>query len=362
MFEFVPTISGAYVITIELIPIELRYWRKECPIFIPNLLMSFGITLTERNRLLTPELYGIESYNNLFLDSGGFQIAERKINIDASDVYKWYLRICDVVDTKSITAFPLDYPLTSEVTSMDDVISRASRTYENTLKLLKYRDKFKVYAVLHGIGRLDIIEKWWNIAVEPVLNDVDGVATAIRPITDLNAYAITACYLISKGVKVIHTFFGTGKKFMMLGTYLSSFVDKITFDASRFSKAVGKGARLLLHNLEEIRIGRAGKRRNLTYNNITCNCPTCNSVLKGDLSVALNLRTVKDYVLLSLHNLCALVQYKNYVQQLYNLKRKTFMKKFRKTKINVDFIDDAISLGFEKAYAKHYGGGLRKWL
>ncbi|MCW1309515.1 MAG: hypothetical protein QXP04_02385 [Candidatus Nanoarchaeia archaeon] len=363
MLEHVPAISGIYATEPRNISTEMKYWRKECPVFTPFLLLSYGIKLTWG--VPDIECFHTKEYNFLFLDSGGFQIAERGINIDAEEVIRWQLRQAELSGTKKIVAFPLDYPISgrgSVEVDVSEVEKRASLTNANLNKLLRYRDRFEVYAIFQSTDSLKMNEIWWKRAVEPFIKDVDGIALSARPLKKMHVISPLSLSYVSEnfGNGNVHVFMGSGKKIITSLEYFSEKFKRFTFDSSTFTMMTARGSFNLL-GLDKAISGNTGLKSDLEYIGLRCRCPACLELAEGDIGSLLNTNKSFKYTILSLHNLFHIHQYMDYLHIVHRLRYEKFLNMLQKIGIDVEFLKTFEEEGFQKAYEKRFQGRLNRW-
>jgi len=367
MNKMIPALSGFFILSTENIENERRHWRKECPIFIPELLVSYG-TCFSLKRFLQPKIFRFEKYNEIFLDSGGFQIAERGLNINCNEVIKWQMNFVDLLDDNKSVVFPLDYPLAgkgAECPTADEVERRAQKTYQNTIKLIdsvKGRNT-KIYAIFQFSMKRNYKEIWWNEAVKPLLKDVDGIAMAVRPMTRMHEYLPFALSLLyEQGVENVHCFVGTGRRAISIFPLFEDKFKVLTFDSTTFTLDASKG-KLFTPFLDRIRIGNKGMKSNLNFKDIKCFCPVCKRFYDTDISNLSNISSANRYIDIGLHNLYHIIQYLNHCIML---KRNNYDKYVSYVSRNIgmsqDILFDIIDNGFQKSYRKYYGGNLGEWI
>jgi hydrogenase maturation factor len=144
----IPAISGVYTIRITKLTLEYLWWRKECPIYTPYVLISYG------NLLINPEYQSnirevakIDNEVTVMVDSGGLQMYTRGVNIDIESSTRWQLKVGDYI-------LGLDYPLSvKEMFNKEKFLKHAqisATNYKEQLKILGDVAKEKYFAILQG--------------------------------------------------------------------------------------------------------------------------------------------------------------------------------------------------------------------
>jgi|GEM_PF-3991642 len=312
---FIPAISGSFVLKFGELPLEYLWWREECPIYIPYVLISYGnVYLFPEIRENTREVAKISKDVKVMVDSGGFQIYSRGIKIDVESLTNWQLRMGDYI-------IGLDYPI--EVgKSLQEVIKHAEISYNNyklQIKLMNNLAKERYFIVLHGNDD-EQMEKWWEIAIEPLIDDVFGVAYAPRIKTPINVFNGLK-FLYKKGVKRVHLLAATGYKLLTTIKLFDKYFEFLSTDSSTHTIQASKGSILIPYarSTKSGRFGYKGLRSGIKYDTLSCICPVCRRFCDTQLYSLAKLNTVSRYAIASLHNLFWIYSFKNYLEWLDTL-------------------------------------------
>lgn len=366
MIRIVPSISGPFILNPKGVPNMMRHWKEICPVYLPEILVSYGTYISTNVKWL-PEEFHFEKENIIFIDSGGFQIAERGLKIDVNDVINAQLKFVNSLDVKKIILFPLDYPPAGRGKlaniTVGNIKKKAKKTCENTKKLINSASNTdaEVYAIFQYVSE-KYADIWWRDGVKPVLKDVDGVAVGIKPLRQMhNKAPLSFLYMYEHGVENIHCFMGTGMKMMNILPLFENKFKLLTFDSATYSFSSGKG-RIFTPLLGSVTIGNKASKRDTDFKDVQCLCPVCKTFFNSDLSYALKNLTSKKYVIISLHNLYHIAQYLN---DCIIMRRDNFESYVEKTSkvvgLSSDFIWDTLNSDYDTVRKKYYGGNLSDW-
>ncbi|MEM1672336.1 MAG: hypothetical protein QXT86_09840 [Archaeoglobaceae archaeon] len=341
------------------LPPECRWWRKECPIYIPRVLIGYGTVFTSSyssNIALYKEVRKTFEMSgaSVMADSGGFQLAIGK-NIDLSidEVVEWQANNADVV-------FGLDIPpprlgKSKNTSFFEEYALKSSKNYEKQLKYLDKHGNKKFVLVLHGTSK-DELDTWWEIAIKPFIDIVDYVAYPPTPKT-ASQTAFALAYMVNKGVKNVHILAGSGERSTAVLALFKKYFKTFTMDSSSFSRDAGWLRAYIPGTMKVVELGvRGSKKKGLKE--FICNCPVCSKIGYVTLDV-----------LLELHNLLHTVIYIDMVN-LLNSKELYKLIGLKKIKTFFELFQDK---GFDDAYSffvkttnisahKKRIGGVSKWL
>lgn len=341
------------------LPPEHRWWRKECPVYIPRVLVGYGTIFASSyssNTALYREVrksFRMEEAS-VMADSGGFQLAIGKdVDLTVDEVVEWQVNNSDIV-------FGLDLPpprLAKNRNSVD-FEKYALKSLKNYEKQLKYLDKHgnkKFVLVLHGTSK-DELDTWWRIAIEPFVSSVDYVAHPPTPKT-ASQTAFTLAYMVSKGVKNVHVLAGCGEKSTAVASLFRNYFNTLTLDSSTFSRYAGWLKMYVPGTMKVVELGvRGSKKTNLK--NYVCNCPACTKIGYASIDTVLEL-----------HNL---LQTSIYVDRMNMLSERDLYRVIGLRRIR-EFFELFRDEGFERAHAmflktttikqhKSRKGGVHRWL
>lgn len=380
MVIYVPAVSGALFYSLGDIPIEYRFWRTECPVFTDISLVSYGVYVSGSHDF-KPEEYLFKEYNRIYLDSGGFQISERRLSIDANDVIAWQSRFIERAGAGEYRPIVLDYPISTKSSvriTREEAIRRAIKTARNTetmISRLGDLQRTKLYGVYHY--HIEIVDPrdWFDITVKPYINDVDGFCVGAKPLKDMPyVLPIALKFLSENDVRNIHVFMGSGRKVMSLLPLFDRMFKEMTFDSSTFAVS-GMGAEIISPNLDRIEVGRRAVRIGASFNGLRCICPACSRFLNSDISDFTNITPSRRKIVTYLHNLYHIIQYLNFRKILFRVKREKYIENLAKkipvtndheTNVNYYYtiiegsFDDVFRLIRKYRYSSPFG--LRRWL
>jgi tRNA-guanine family transglycosylase len=317
VFELYPAVAGPMV-DLKNTPIRFRWWRRECPVYHPYVLVSYG-------HLMTANLYSDKNYlfNYLklleltdevkfMLDSGGYQIAVRGLNIDPRDVLEWQLSNVRPGDF----IIPLDYPSRPDIDTVENVETLAQKTARNVELWLKAVDKtgsnVSVLVPIHGMQEQTF--KVWLKHIKEYVQLTGMVALGGLAFKSVGRgfyvknFLVRAKALIDLGVKYMHVL-GVGSTFML--AYLFFFSNytgvKLSTDTSKLSKLVALG-KVLFPGEPIMSLKKFFSRGDISVTMLMCHCPACVAFGNGYLVRSRRLIRERHYAS-TLHNLFQILQY-----------------------------------------------------
>jgi tRNA-guanine family transglycosylase len=340
-------------------------------------LVSYGqllpstISLRNRQYLINYIKY-MELTNEvkLILDSGGFQIVSRKMDIDPREVLEWQLanaRPGDII-------VPLDYPPPPDASSLEQVESLAQKTARSTELSLKAVDKYgadlKVLVPIQGRWReaIDLWVKYMRDYVQVTGMVAFGGLAFIPPLSRqayLNIFLMRVKSLLDLNVKYIHVFGASTPFLLAYFMFFSNYagIDMST-DTSKPSKLMALG-RIVVPGQPTRYILRFFRRSDLKVSALRCHCPPCQTLWGG--YVTRSTRAVKDkHWQVTLHNLFQdLLVYDKATWYLAIGKIEEYLaKKFRygSEAINLTKMYLAGQVDFSDKESSPAKGGLSRWL
>jgi queuine/archaeosine tRNA-ribosyltransferase len=315
--DFYPVVSGG-MIDIKDVPLSYRWWRRECPVYHPYVLVSYGQLLP--NNILQDKQYAsnylkyleLTDEVKLMLDSGGYQVASRGFDIDPVKVLEWQLsntRPNDII-------VPLDYPPPPDTTSLEVIETLAQKTARNTGLWLKAVDKvggnLKVLVPIHGMQK-EAIDIWLKHVKEYI--QVTGMVAlggfALKPtskLTYITRFLMRAKPLVEIGVKYMHVF-GAASLFTLAYFHFFSSYTSITMsvDTSKASRMAAI-ARILFPGESVKCVDRFFRRGDISVARLRCSCPACR--VFGDGYITRPMKPTRDrHYAVALHNLFQVLLY-----------------------------------------------------
>jgi len=311
MADFYPALTVRYS---ENVGFELFWWRRECPVYHPYLLVCYVTKYTLGVPHRWREALGVGRDVGVIMDSGGFQLEAGK-SVNPLDVLSWQL--ANAVDGDIIV--PLDFPYPSTLIDDSEIEKRAKFTAKNTEEWIKAVDKAGVRVTvavpLHGFtekhirlwyGYLkDYIASTQSIALGSLVINMKMSAEVASAIATRVRYAIDY-------VKHVHIFGLVGRSVAPYILLLEDMLKKVnvTFDSSAFSKSLKSYRVLVPFDLaKRMTLGRYAKCRHMKIPpdklpQITCHCPACMKFYGGKLgqSATVKMGGYTNHILL-LHNL-----------------------------------------------------------
>ena len=318
MVEYYPVIAGPMVY-VRNMPLAYRWWRRECPVYHPYLLVSYGQILPAIGAKGDRQyLYNYTRYLELtddvkiMLDSGGFQVVSRNMELDPVEVLEWQLanaRPNDII-------VPLDLPPPPDTTSLELVETLAQKTARNTELWLKAVDRYggnlRVVVPIHGLWK-EAIDVWVRYMKDYV--QVTGMVAFgglafkhINKLAYVSRLLMRVKPLLDLNVKYIHVF-GAGGPFKL--AYLFFFNNHtgiaVSTDSSDTSLFVAYG-RAVFPTQPTKTIARFFKRGDISVTKLICHCPACKTFSDGYMYRSVRYTKEKHYVV-TLHNLFQSLQY-----------------------------------------------------
>jgi queuine/archaeosine tRNA-ribosyltransferase len=286
---FFPVLAGALLPRIfsGRARLEHLWWRRECPIYIPYIMISYGHCKgMEPNK----ELLKIDSDVKVMVDSG--------IDIPS--------RIHDDLGTFK---------------------RKAEKSYGNYLKQIELMgsetSKSRFFIILHGKTE-ERLEIWWEKSIEPLLDKVFGVAYPPRPKTSVQT-VIGLNFLRKKRVRNVHLLGVSGYKMFSVTMLYNKHFDFLSTDSSTFSFSAVKSSIFPPYTFSiHTRIGYSGLKSNVDYSKLSCKCPVCRYFVNQDLSSIVKLGTYERHSIVSLHNLfwtSSFVDYLHWLESFGNLEK-----------------------------------------
>jgi tRNA-guanine family transglycosylase len=376
VLDFYPVLAGPGV-DVRNMPLGYRWWRKECPIYHPYVLVSYGqilpstIFLKDRQYLANYTKYmELTDDVKLILDSGGFQIVSRKMDIDPREVLEWQLanaRPGDII-------VPLDYPPPPDASSLEQIEPLAQKTARSTELWLKAVDRhggdLKVLVPIQGRWReaIDLWVKYTRDYVQTTGMVAFGGLAFSPPLpreTYINIFLMRVKPVLDLGVKYIHVF-GASTPFLL--AYFMFFsnhagIDMST-DTSKPSKLTAFG-RIVFPGQPTKYILRFFRRSDLEVTALRCHCSPCQILWGGYVTRAT--RAVRDkHWQVTLHNLFQdLLVYDKATWYLLTGKIEEYLsKKFRygSEAINLTKMHLAGQVDLSVGKSPPAKGGLSRWL
>jgi len=328
MVELYPGISGSFVVNIRTLPIKAMWWREECPVYHPYLLMSYGLfkeILKDDKQALNEarKFLHVPDNAHVMLDSGGFQVVLGK-DLDPNEVLMWQINNSSSNDV----VVPLDIPVSPDLDDVDHVVKHASKTAKNIelwiKKFDKLNNKTQILVPLHGYSN-KTVEIWWKHVKEYV--DITksvalgGLAIAKSSVLKTNFSFVKTLLTkmklaLENKVDYIHVF-GVGGKFSIAYLFYLEDLTKIRFsyDTSKFSLLVAKGTLMFPQDpFKNVRKFFRSKR----YKDVElpCHCPACRTFLNSKIP-KISAYTHHVHFAVTLHNL---YQYLSYYDKMWWLK------------------------------------------
>lgn len=322
---------------------QFLWWSKESFFYYPYFLVSafYGVDkfFDFRKHFLVSE--------DVFVmgDSGGYQAMTCNKVINPEDSINWLCNNCNV-------GFVLDYPGESVSIggrkmiwgSVEEFKYAAYKTLENNQIFQEKRTgSMLIYNILHG-RNLSQLNFWFD-----VVNQVqfEGWAIGMKPPSPFRMI-FGAMFLYSKGVKKNVHFLGcSGIDFIPLLSYLSRYIENLTFDSSSF--AIGSKYRSFLIYDLRMNIFLGEKAGDNIYNVLPCDCPVCLKI--KDVSKLYTTPVAGN--ILSLHNLYQMLRYVNMLNALTKVDLVRFVEKYiPQYRVLLDYIDCCVEEGFEVATKK----------
>jgi hypothetical protein len=352
---------------------EMMWWRKECPVHYPYMLMSYGAVLSLKVPYRWREELGVGREVKVIIDSGGFQLGLGK-DIDRDVVLRWELD--NAADGDILV--PLDFPFQRAVTGDAEVERRAKFTAESVARWLRAVDKsalrVTVTVPLHGfLGKH--IQMWYSY-VRDFISVTQSIALGslaysfkVSPgnVQVVLERIVTALDL----VKHIHIFGIASRAAVAYMFLLEDMLGRtITFDSSSYSKVLSVYKVFVPFTVYKHMVlgryvaARSGKDISLGEDRLVqvmCHCPVCVRFFGGAMG-QWALRKLKGYVntVLALHDLFHYILYIDKLRVLHLAGRleEYFTKNFR---------DGARVLEVTRAYIEGRKPGLRdtnllRWL
>jgi len=310
--KFYPALSGPQALNYGQLPPEYLWWREECPVHIPKLLISYGILLILHGKVPINTRSDLKAENvEVMVDSGGYQIMTKGISIDVEALTRWQMQNGDYI-------IALDVPVAvKDMGDIDKLVKHAKKSAENyatQIKIMGDIAREKLFLPLHGRYEHQY-EKWWEIAIEPFLDKVFGVALALRV---KNAVEVVRGlnYLKSKGVKNVHLLAATGFKMMTAAMLFNKHFKFLSTDSSTFSMLAARGGIFPPYTRgSTVKVGRKGMKTT-SYDGLECRCPACARFLNGQVGNALKLNSLERYAVIMLHNLYWMASFIDYLHWL----------------------------------------------
>jgi tRNA-guanine family transglycosylase len=327
MVKYYPAVQHSYID--GNVGVEFMWWRKECPIYHPFLLVSYGIVHPNSDNRWRKALK-VPSDVDVIMDSGGFQTV-RGLNITPEEVLSWQFNNANEGDKIAI----LDYPVTlKEDNNMDIVEKKAKKTAMNAQLWLKEREKrginVKIYTALQG-HNYDTIKMWWKYMKDYALQSdgvgVGGFVSANMP----EKLVLKTSFLYNEGIKNMHIFGVSGKMLIPL-LILEEMKMKIniSLDSSTYSFMTDVKSTLLVPIImKRIDIGRRGDKKGTNYNNMVCHCPVCQKFLGGNIGPYAKSKNLSPIVL-GLHDLWSLIMYLDGLNWISNNIDKYIVENFKR--------------------------------
>jgi tRNA-guanine family transglycosylase len=309
--EYYPVISGP-MIYVRDVPPAYRWWRRECPVYHPYVLVSYGQVypnLSRDKEYLANYVKYMELTDEvkLILDSGGFQVVSRGLELDPLEVIQWQLsnaRPNDIV-------VPLDLPPPPDTTSLELVESLAQKTARNTELLLKAVDRhggnLRVVVPIQGLWK-EAIDVWVKYMKDYV--QVTGMVAfgglafkSSSKLTYVARFLMRLKPLLDLNVKYLHAF-GAGSPFKLAFLLLISKYTGIAVstDTSDSSKPIAYGRPLYPAEPLKLVMLRFFKRGDINVTKLICHCPACRAFGDGYIIRATKYTRYKHYAV-TLHNL-----------------------------------------------------------
>lgn len=312
---FIPTISGIYGIALNRLNLEHMFWRKECPVYYPRLMIpTFAIKriskIPDKSEVLNfVQKMKMEPDVFVMTDSGGFQLW-RGYRVTPQESLEYQVECLG--DRRGIM-FTLDHPIGMDM-SVDEVRKAMKVTAENTRIMLDILDnkfpdrKFMFYAVLQVRTVSSLIEEWWKKAVEPFLDRVDGVGVSLCYYPNLLHHIAIYSYLAEKGVKNVHVFgISTTSRYAATALFANHF-DTVTFDTTSFTTKTGRAGLITgVMTQMDVEVGRKSRIRKLNYDGLKCYCPACRRFADGNLGKIFLADGIVEKVTLTLHELFSML-------------------------------------------------------
>jgi len=308
------------------------WWREECPVYHPYLLMSYGLfkaILKDDKQVLneTRKFLHVPDNAHVMLDSGGFQVVLGK-NLDPNEVLMWQINNSSPNDV----VVPLDIPVNPEHDTIDIVEKRASKTAKNIelwiKKFDKLNNKTQILVPLHGYSN-KTIEIWWKYVKEYVditkSVAVGGFASARETFKGKNFLFVKTLLTklkpaLDHKVDYIHVFGVGGKIYVAYLFYLEDLTKiRFSYDTSKFSILVSKGS--LMSPQDPFKIVRSFFRSK-RYKDVElpCHCPACRTFLNSKIP-KISAYTHHVHFAVTLHNLFYYLSYYYRLQWLKLLRR-----------------------------------------
>lgn len=250
---------------------SINWWSNNSLVSHDSMLLTAWVGLKANWKGSVRDEFNIPKDLYIMGDSGGWQMASLKVNLDPKDVVNFGDTHCD-------SLMMLDY-IPFYITEMKDEI-RGSLDYftscmDKTAKNAEYYNKnvqrVKVYNVLQGDDP-ERMEMWWKKVIEPFpWRAISAAPWDTRPLT-------TTCmltFLMSKGVKDAH-FLGVGgwSTFPVM-IYSTKYINQVTYDSkSWIDRAKFRNWTIPFQTSASIRFGYVNENIE-KLEKIPCLCPAC---------------------------------------------------------------------------------------
>jgi queuine/archaeosine tRNA-ribosyltransferase len=351
---------------------EMMWWRDECPIHHPYMLMSYGAVLSLKVPYKWREELSVGREVRMIIDSGGFQLGLGK-DIDREAVLKWELD--NAVDGDILV--PLDFPFQKTVTDDAEVERRARFTAESVERWIKAVDKsglkVTVTVPMHGFLKKHI-QLWYNYVKDfiPVTQSISlgSLAYGFKVTASSVEVILNRIIPAIDFAKHIHIFGIASKAATAYMFLLEDMLRKvrITFDSSSYSKVLAVYKvfvpftvykHMVLGRYLTTRSGNDISLEEDKLVQVTCHCPACMKFFGGNMGQWTS-RKLRGYIntVLALHNL---FHYILYIDKLKTLHLAGRLEKY----FTRNFKDGAKVINLTKAFLegrKPDDSSLMRWL
>lgn len=338
---------------------DASWFTHKCRYFHPQVLTSYYYSAPIPNYR---ERLDIRDDATLWVDSGGYTVATKKVELDPVKVLEWQEANADI-------SYTLDYPPINIVgegqtsnrkyhdVSLEQLRERAIKTAKNSEIFLKLRTskRLKIYNIIHGVT-LQYLEEWWKYNGD---FPFEGFALGTKPAYDALHQASKLAFLHSKGVRTnVHMLGLSGVRIVPLLAYISQYVDRISFDSTSYGRGSLNRTYFFPGKLNDF-ISFDSKYKPNTFT-LSCDCPICSEVQDaefyasagtwpGTLIALHNLYIMQDAVIRLNESLGDFDKFKSIVESMTGQKYE-----YSYTAKAIDLFNFYLKYGIDETYKRYF--------
>ncbi|HUU86806.1 MAG TPA: hypothetical protein VMX17_03540 [Candidatus Glassbacteria bacterium] len=332
--HYLPVVSNGF-------KMEYQFWKKECPVYCNNLLVSPFTTGWDKRRRDFSKSEGL----TIYADSGGYQILTRHEKINALDVLRWQELIADIGFTLDIPPhyFSKDYN-----TEQFQRCMYQSNKSANLMYKFKVNDDMQLWGVIQGrtYGELEI---WYKDLTRD--HEYDGYCIVLSGNKSFNDF-IEQMKFATTIKKRIH-FLGNSDRLVALLlaklSHLTGF--DYTYDSSTFSIGERYGKYIDPITGKHIFLSKDEHKRD-KIESLPCDCPICSKRSLRDLT--------RNPGLINLHNLFVINKFNETIDKLSDEQFISLLKNLVKNELHMKQIIELLEISKSNKnmvnYYELYGG------